>query len=99
MAFWNRSKRKMQTPANDTGKATPAAKPKRKSPPVALEVKLVAIEAIESGANKKDVAAVVGVGKGTLSTWYRQYREDGVSGLCRRASSIIPARQACDKFP
>ena len=94
MAFWNRSKRKMQTPANDTGKVMPAAaRPKRRSPPVAMEVKLVALEALEGGANKKDVAKVTGVGVGTLTSWQRQYREGGVAGLSRRASSISVRRQ------
>ena len=86
MSFWSRSKRKTRTPANDTGKVEPAAKSSRRSHPVAKEVKLVALEALEGGANKKDVAAVVGVGISTLTTWQRQYREGGVGGLSRRAT-------------
>jgi len=88
MAFWKRPKRKSQTPPPDTGQVQPARKKRRHSPPVAMEVKLLAIEAIEGGADKKDVATVIGVGSGTLNSWHKQYRDGGVQGLCRRASSI-----------
>jgi len=93
MTFWKRPKRKSQTPPSDTGQVQPARKTRRRIPPVALEVKLLAIEAIENGADKKDVAEVIGIGKSTLVTWYRQYREGGVQGMCRRASSITVRKQ------
>ena len=93
MTFWKRPKRKSQTPPPDTGQVQPARKTRRRIPPVALEVKLLAIEAIENGADKKDVAEVIGIGKSTLATWYRQYHEGGVQGMCRRASSITVRKQ------
>lgn len=93
MPFWKRPKRKSKTPPPDTGQVRPAPKPRRSGPPAAMEVKLVAIEALEGGANKKDVAEVVGVGASTVNTWYRQYREGGVSALCRRSSSISVRKQ------
>ena len=48
--------------AADTGQVQPARKPRRPTAPVAMEIKLVALEALEGGADKKDVAQVVGVG-------------------------------------
>jgi transposase InsO family protein len=61
-----------------------------------MEVKLLAIEALEHGAERKDVAAIVGIGAGTLSSWLKQYREEGVQGLCRRASSISVRKQVSE---
>jgi len=58
-----------------------------------MEVKLLAIEALESGAEKRDVAEVIGVHPSTLASWHKQYKEVGVSGLCRRASSIAVRKQ------
>ncbi len=92
MPFWKRQK-KSQTPPPDTGQVQPARKTRRRSPPAALEVKLLAIEAVESGADKKDVAKVIGVGSSTLGKWHKQYRDGGVPGLCRRASSIAVRKQ------
>ena len=93
MPFWKRTKRKSEAPPPDTGQVQPARTTRRRSPPAALEVKLLAIEALESGADKKDVAEVIGVGPSTLGTWLKQYREGGVQGLCRRASSIAVRKQ------
>jgi transposase InsO family protein len=62
-----------------------------------MEVKLLAIEALESGAEKRDVAAVIGVGSSTLSKWHKQYSDGGVAGMCRRASSIA-VRKQCTKL-
>ena len=88
MTFPKKPKKKSQTPAPDTGQVQAARKTRRRSPPLALEVELLAVEAIENGADKKDVAEVIGIGPSTLAAWYRQYREGGVQGMCRRASSI-----------
>jgi transposase InsO family protein len=58
-----------------------------------MEVKLLAIEALEGGAEKRDVAKVIGVHASTLAGWQKQYAEGGVTGLCRKASSIAVRRQ------
>ena len=48
MRFWKRSTRREEsTPAADTGQVEPARPRGRRSPPVAMEVKLLAIEAPE----------------------------------------------------
>ncbi|MCK4415298.1 MAG: transposase [Candidatus Eisenbacteria sp.] len=65
----------------------------KRSPPVALEVKLVAVEALEAGLAAQDIAEVVGVVEGTLGSWRRQHQEGGLAGLCRRSSSIGVRRQ------
>jgi transposase InsO family protein len=98
MRFWKRSTRKDEsTRAADTGQVQPARSQSRRSPPVAMEVKLLAVEALESGADRRDVAAVIGVGSSTVGSWHKQYREGGVSGLCRKASSIA-VRKQCTKL-
>ena len=73
MAFWNRMKRKSQVAEYaDSGEVQKSKKAVKRSPPVALEVKLLAIEALESDLPPKDVAEVVGVAEGTLGKWRRQ---------------------------
>jgi transposase InsO family protein len=62
-----------------------------------MEVKLLAIEALESGADKRDIASVIGVGPSTLAKWHKQYSDGGVAGMCRRASSIA-VRKQCTKL-
>jgi len=94
MAFWSRRKRQLQVgEAADTGQVQKSKKAVKRSPPVAMEVKLLAIEALESELSAGDVAEIVGVAETTLSTWRRQYQEGGVAGICRRASSISVRRQ------
>ena len=60
MSFWKRSKKKLERA--DIGQVQPVRAGTRRSPPMAMEVKLLAIEALESGAEKRDVASVIGVG-------------------------------------
>ena len=94
MSFWKRSKREGEVcRAADSGQVQRARRSSSRSPAVAMEVKLLAIEALESGAEKRDVAEVIGVHPSTLTSWYKQYKEVGVSGLCRRASSIAVRKQ------
>jgi transposase InsO family protein len=94
MRFWKRSTRKEETSrSSETGAVEPARTKGRRTSPVALEVKLLAIEAVEGGAETRDVARVIGVHSSTLSSWHKQYREVGVSGMCRKASSIAVRRQ------
>jgi hypothetical protein len=62
-----------------------------------MEVKLLAIEALESGAERRDVARIIGVHQSTLASWHKLYMEGGVSGMCRKSSSIAVRRQ-CTKL-
>ena len=51
MQFWKRKRRVSQqgTTASDTGQVRKAKRTIKRSPPVAMEVKLLAIEALEAG--------------------------------------------------
>jgi transposase InsO family protein len=62
-----------------------------------MEVKLLAIEALESGAERRDVARIIGVHQSTLASWHKLYVEGGVPGMCRKSSSIAVRRQ-CTKL-
>ena len=77
----------------DAGQAQKGKRSVKRSAPVALEVKLLAIEALESDLPVRHLAEIVGVADGTLSKWRRQHQEGGLHGLCRRASSIAVRRQ------
>jgi len=94
MRIWRRTRKKAEaTGANDTGQVQAARKTRHRSPPVAMEAKLLAIEALEGGADRKDVAKILGIAPVTLGKWHKQYREGGVQGLSRRASSIAVRKQ------
>jgi transposase InsO family protein len=58
-----------------------------------MEVKILAIEALESGLSATEVGELVGVGSGTIHKWRKEYTESGVQGLCRKASSITVRKQ------
>lgn len=97
MSFWNRRKKGESAVPVDSGQVRAAKKEIKRSPPVAMEVKVLAIEALESGLSTKDVAEIVGVTDTTLSTWRQQYREGGIELLTRRSSSI-GVRQKCTEL-
>ena len=62
MSFWSQNKpKKPKSPPLDTGQAIPSRKTIHRSPPIAFEAKLLAIEAIDCGADRHDVAEVLGV--------------------------------------
>ncbi len=95
MAFWNRLNRgSPSAQAVDAGQVGKAKRSVKRSPPVALEVKLLAIEALESDLSLGDVAEIVGVAETTLSAWRRQHQEGGLKTLCNRSSSIA-VRKKC----
>ena len=67
MSFWKRRKQVSEqapSPA-DTGRVQKAKKTIKRSPPVAMEVKILALEALESGLSANEVGELVGVGGGT----------------------------------
>ncbi len=60
MSFWNQNKpKKPAPPPLDTGQAVPVRKKIHRSPPIAFEAKMLAIEAIDCGADRQDVAQVL----------------------------------------
>jgi len=84
MSFW---KRRKQAPCPaDAGRVQKAKKTIKRSPPVAMEVKILALEALDSGLSAQEVGELVSVGSGTIHKWRKDYAESGVQGLCRKAS-------------
>lgn len=92
MSFWRRVKRDSGQSA-DTGRAQRTKRSVKRFPPVAMEVKVLAIEALEVGLSAQEVGELVGVGSGTIHKWRKEYAEGGVQGLCRKASSIAVRKQ------
>jgi transposase InsO family protein len=97
MSFWKRRKRvSEQAPCPaDTGQVQKAKRSVKRAAPLAMEVKVLAIEAVESGLSAVEVGELVGVGSGTIHKWRKEYAEAGVEGLCRKASSIAVRKQCC----
>ena len=91
MSFWKRNK---QTPSPaDAGRVQKAKKTIKRSPPLAMEVKILALEALDSGLSAIEVGELVGVGSGTIHKWRKDFADGGVQGLCRKASSIAIRKQ------
>jgi transposase InsO family protein len=94
MAFWKRLKRPRAVHLPDTGQVQKAKRTIKRSPPVAMEVKVLAMEALETGLSPKDVGEIVGVVESTITKWRQQYQEGGIETLSRRSSSIA-VRHKC----
>jgi transposase len=58
-----------------------------------MEVKLLAIEALEAGLSAAEVGELVAVGATTVRAWQKDHAEGGVAGLSRKASSIAVRSQ------
>ena len=59
MSFWKPTKTKKREPrAPDTGQAVPVRKKIHRSSPVVFEAKMLAIEAVNSGADRQDIAKI-----------------------------------------
>jgi transposase InsO family protein len=86
MALW-RFTRKTTTPA-DTGQVQKPKKPIKRSPPVPMEVKLLALEALESGMTAQEVGDLLRLSPSTIHNWRAAFTEGGVGALARKASSI-----------
>ena len=97
MSFWKPEKsKKPKSPPLDTGQAIPVRKKIHRSPPIAFEAKLLAIEAIDCGADRQDVAQVLGVKSNTISTWIKSYSESGIRGLCCKPSNKTVRKQCTE---
>jgi transposase InsO family protein len=75
--------------------AKPADKPleqgrtpsRRRAAITPLEVKLLALEALQNGLTRSEVAEIIGVAAVTIGAWQKKYDSDGLRGLYRRSSS------------
>jgi transposase InsO family protein len=86
MSLW--SFRKKAQERADTGRAVKSKKTVKRSPPVAMEVKVLAIEALEAGLSAEEVSELAGVIPATIQKWRNQCAEGGIEALARKASSI-----------
>jgi transposase InsO family protein len=95
MSFWKRRKQSSEeaSSAGDAGQVQQAKRTVKRSPPLAMEVKILALEALDSGLSAIEVGELVGVGSGTIHKWRKDYADGGVQGLCRKASSIAIRKQ------
>jgi transposase InsO family protein len=95
MSFWKSRKRVSGRASSsaDTGRVQKAKRSVKRSPPVAMEVKILAVEALDSGLSAQEVGELVGVGTGTIHKWRKDYTEGGVQAMCRKASSISVRKQ------
>ena len=97
MSFWSQDKpKKPASPPLDTGQAVPVRKKIHRSPPIAFEAKMLAIEAIDCGADRHDVAEVLGVNPNTISNWTKAYKEKGIRGLCCKPSGKTVRKQCTE---
>lgn len=89
MAFWKKKNQK-KTKKAGAAPAEPAAEPKKRTrrSPVAMEVKLAAIEALSQGLSGVEVAELVGVSNHTIHDWRRQYEAGGIDGFRKRPSDM-----------
>ncbi|MCL1595316.1 MAG: helix-turn-helix domain-containing protein [Actinomycetia bacterium] len=46
-----------------------------------MEVKLLPLEALQTGLTKAEVAEIIGVARVTVSNWQQKYDEEGLPGL------------------
>ena len=71
MSFWKRRKQSSDREPNsgDAGRVQKAKRTIKRSPPLAMEVKILALEALESGLSAIEVGELVGVGSGTIHAW------------------------------
>ncbi len=61
MSFWKPAKAQKTEPRPlDTGQAVPVRKKIHRSPPIAFEAKILAIEAVNSGADRQDISEILG---------------------------------------
>jgi len=97
MAFWKPTKTKKGKPRPpDTGQVVRTKKKIHRSPPIAFEAKMLAIEAANIGADRQDIAQILGIKASTINTWLKLYRDEGTRGLCRKPSSIAVRKQCTE---
>ena len=97
MSFWKPAKAQKTEPRPpDTGRAVPVRKKIHRSPPIAFEANMLAIEAVSSGADRHDIAKILGINPSTISNWLKVYRDEGIKGLCRKPSNNVLCKQCTE---
>jgi len=73
--------------------AEPRPKPaRRRRTNIPMEVRLLSVQACESGLVAREVAELAGVSGSTVHAWCRLYREEGIPGLAKRTTSSSTRR-------
>ena len=95
MGFWKKRRKADKATEERPAKGKRSKKRKRRIAPV--EVKIMAMEALESGLTVTEVAALAGVSTTSVHKWRKAWRQDGVSGLARKARSES-TRKICSQL-
>ena len=106
VAFWNRKKKTKKTkkstkkPAKskadqpaDTGKAQKPKKKVKRSPPAPLEIRILAVQALDAGLSASEVAELAGVSSTTICNWRKLHQDGGVEALFTKASRGVLREQ------
>lgn len=98
-AFWGRWKRLKQAPEpvlEPVKKGAPGKEPKARASvsSMALEVKLLALEAMDSGLTREEIAALIGVHPQTVSEWRKKHADGGIEAFLR-SPSVMSVRKRC----
>jgi len=99
MAWWSKKgkQEKSEEPEVEHEPAQAEAEPRpeparRRQTNLPMEVRLLSVQACESGLTAKEVAELAGVHTSTVGNWSRIYRNDGLAGLARRTTSSTTRR-------
>ncbi len=83
MEFFRKRKKSKTKQTNETL----PVKPNKKRKALPAEIKLLAVEAMESGLSPEEAGEIVGAHKSTVSGWRRLYLEGGERALIRQKSN------------
>lgn len=83
--FFSRKKKGSRKKKDPESQQTTKSSAKRKFLP--LEVKLMAMEAMDEGLTAKDISEVVGSAPVTIEKWYRLWRKSGSAGFVHSGST------------
>ncbi len=105
MAFWNRKKAPEKAPLEPAEepversefRSTAGRKRPSGDASFAMEVKLLAIDALDSGLSAPEVAAIIGVSDSSVYQWRKHFKEKGIDGLVRSPSSHR-VRRCCERL-
>jgi hypothetical protein len=78
MAFLKFKRKRAVAPA-DSDRGQEPKKAIRRAPPVALEVKLLAMEALEAGMTAQEIGDLLSLSASTIHNWRAAYAEGGSS--------------------
>ncbi|MBT3191234.1 MAG: IS481 family transposase [Verrucomicrobia bacterium] len=94
MGFWKRKKtqkkvrkQSVDTDEKDESGADDGKKRRGGEVSFAMEVKLLALDALQAGLSGPEVGEIIGVSDASVYHWSKQFKDQGLDGLRRRPSS------------